>query len=119
MFFSFCIMLRPLHYNDLYNLSHIILIYRRASTRTKKINNSNPPSTPRSIVHNDTIINNPKKIADIANQYYIDAIAILHNDIPKIPVTPIEILKNIYPRNPNEFIIPLPTVKDIRNIVLK
>merc|ERR1711867_387068 len=85
----------------------------------KNINNNNPPSTPRSISHNDKIINNPQTIADIANHYYIDTIAKLRNNIPKIPITPIEILKNIYPRNPNEFVIPLPKVKDIRNIILK
>merc|ERR1711867_204746 len=70
----------------------------------KNINNNNPPSTPRSIVHNDKIINNPQDIAEIANQYYIDTIAKLRNDIPKVPITLIEILKNIYPRNPNNFI---------------
>merc|ERR1711867_220293 len=53
----------------------------------KKINDNNPPPTPRSIVHNDKIINNPQAIADIANQYYIDTIAKLCNNIPKIPVT--------------------------------
>ena len=32
---------------------------------------------------------------------------------------PIDVLKNIYPRNENTFTIPIPTVEDIRNIIIK
>merc|ERR1712240_336849 len=49
----------------------------------------------------------------------IDTIKKLREQIPNIPVKPVDVLKQIYPRNNNTFTIPLPTVEDIRNIIIK
>ena len=43
----------------------------------------------------------------------------IREQIPVIPVKPIEVLKKIYPRNKNEFTIPIPTLEDIKNIIKK
>merc|ERR1711867_176707 len=51
--------------------------------------------------------------------YYINSIKELREKIPNIPVKPIEVLKQIYPRNSNTFSIPLPTLEDIRNIIIR
>ena len=83
-------------------------------TKLQDINNTKGVTTPRNIIHN-----NIKQICDIANDHYINSIQKLRDNIPNVPVTPIYILKNIYPRNKNTFTIPLPTVSDIRNIILK
>ena len=74
-------------------------------------------TTPRNIIHKDVIYNNPQKICNIANKYYINTIREFWNKIPNIPVTPIEILKNIYPRAQSEFTIPIPTIADITQII--
>ena len=59
------------------------------------LNNTNPTTSPRTILHNNKIHNNPQDTADIANNYYIDTIKQLRHNIPHVPVSPIEILKNI------------------------
>ena len=83
------------------------------------MNNNNAVTTPRSIIENNKIYNKPKDICNIANNYYINTIKKIREDIPKIPVKPIEVLKNMYPRNKNTFSIPIPTVEDIWNIIIK
>merc|ERR1712240_978051 len=85
----------------------------------KDLNNKNPITTPRNIMEGNKIYNNPKDICNIANNYYIDTIKKLREQIPNIPVKPVEVLKQIYPRNTNTFTIPIPTVEDIRNIIIK
>lgn len=83
------------------------------------INNTKGITTPRNIIHNNKIHNNTQHICEIANNYYIDTIKKLREQIPQIPVSPIDILKNIYPRVNNSFTIPLPQISDIRKIILK
>ena len=75
--------------------------------------------SPRNIIKNNKIYNNPKHICNIANNFYINTIKKIREEIPDIPVKPIEVLKQIYPRNTNTFSIPIPTVEDIRNIIIK
>ena len=58
-------------------------------------------------------------MCEIANNHYIDYIKTLRDNIPYIPVSPIDILKNIYPRVNNTFTIPLSQVSDIGKIILK
>merc|ERR1712240_255237 len=85
----------------------------------KDLNNKNPITTPRNIMEGNKIYNNPKDICNIANNYYIDTIKKLREQIPNNPVKPVDVLKEIYPRNANTFKIPLPSVEDIRNIIIK
>ena len=82
------------------------------------LNNKRATTTPRNIIHNSKIYNKPQDICNIANDYYINTIQHLRDKIPQIPVQPVEVLKNIYPRNTNTFTIPTPTVADIRNIII-
>ena len=84
----------------------------------KELNNTNSITTPRNIIKNNKIYNNPKDICNIANNYYINTIKKLREQIPNIPVKPVEVLKQIYPRNTNTFTIPIPTVDDIQNIII-
>merc|ERR1711947_2822 len=81
------------------------------------INNTKGITTPRNIIHNNKIYNNIQHISEIANNYYIDSIKNIRNNT--IPVSPIDILKNIYPRVNNTFTIPLVNISDIRKIILK
>merc|ERR1712115_534408 len=83
------------------------------------INNTKGITTPRNIIHNNQIYNNIQQICEITNNHYIDSIKTLRDNIPNIPVSPIDILKNIYPRFNNTFTIPLPQVSYIRKIILK
>merc|ERR1712240_219430 len=85
----------------------------------KDLNNKNQITALRNIIKDDKIYNNPKDICNIANNYYIDTIKKLREQIPNIPVKPVDVLKQIYPRNANTFKIPLPSVEDIRNIIIK
>ena len=83
------------------------------------INNTKGITTPRSIIHNNKIYNNTQQICNIANNYYIDSIQKIRDNIPQVPVSPIDILKNIYPRSQNTFTIPIPQVSDIKKIILE
>ena len=85
----------------------------------KDLNNTNAITTPRSIIKDNKIFNKPKDICNIANNYYINAIKKRREEIPVIPVKPVEVLKQIYPRNTNTFSIPIPSVEDIHNIIIK
>ena len=85
----------------------------------KDLNNKNQITAPRNIIKDDKIYNNPNDICNIANNYYIDTIKKLREQIPNIPVKPVDVLKQIYPRNTNTFTIPIPTVEDIWNIIIK
>ena len=85
----------------------------------KDLNNTNTITTPRNIIKDNKIFNKPKVICKIANTHYINSIKKLRENIPDIPVKPIEVLKLIYPRNKNTFEIPLPSLEDIRNIIIR
>ena len=88
-------------------------------TTIKDINNTKGITTSPSIIHNNKIYNNTQQICDNANDYYIDSIQKLRDNIPNVPVSPIDILKNIYPRSQSTFTIPIPQVTNIRKIILK
>ena len=83
------------------------------------INNKNTFTSPRSIIHKETIITNLKEICNLANNYYINSIRKLRENIPKITVTPIDIIKKIYPRSKVTLEIPIPTTKAITDIIKK
>merc|ERR1712240_744109 len=83
------------------------------------INNKNTFTSPRSIIHKETIITNLKEICNLANNYYINSIRKLRENIPKITVTPINIIKKIYPRSKVTLKIPIPTTKAITDIIKK
>ena len=85
----------------------------------KEIDNTKDITAPRNIIHKDIIYNNPQKICNIGNNYYIDTIRDFCNKIPSVPVTPIEILKSIYPRAQSNFTIPIPTISDKAQIIKK
>merc|ERR1712240_161185 len=85
----------------------------------QEINNTKGITAPRNIIHTKIIYNNPQKICNITNNYYIDIIREFCNKIPSVPVTPIEILKSIYPRAQTNFTIPIPTISDITQIIEK
>merc|ERR1712240_317861 len=90
--------------------------------RWKTLNNINNKKTftsPRSIIHKETIITNIKEICNLANNYYISLIRKLRENIPKISVTPIDIIKKIYPRSKVTLEIPIPTNKAITDIIKK
>ena len=78
-----------------------------------EINNIKTFTFPRSIIHKEEIITNIKEICNLANNYYINSIKALRENIPKIAVTPTDILKRIYPRSEVTLEIPIPTTKDI------
>merc|ERR1712240_571652 len=99
---------------------------------TKKLNNSenrwktlneinNKPTftSPRSIIHKDAITTNIQEICNIANNYYINSIRTLREQIPQTIVTPIDILKKIYKRSETTLEIPIPTVQQIAQIIKK
>merc|ERR1712115_389710 len=65
------------------------------------LNNKNATSTPRNIIHNNKIYNNPQDICNIANDYYINTVQTQRDNIPQIPVPPVDVIKNIYPCNTN------------------
>ena len=82
------------------------------------LNNKRATTTPRNIINNNKIYKKPQDICNIANDYYINTIQNIRDKIPQIPVQPVELLKNIYPCNKNTFTIQIPTVSDIRNIII-
>ena len=53
----------------------------------------------------------------MANNYYINSIRTLRENISKITVTPIDIIKKIYPRSKVTLEIPIPTTKAITDII--
>ena len=55
----------------------------------------------------------------MANNYYISSIRKLRENIPKTAVTPIDIIKKIYPRSKVTLEIPIPTTKAITDIIKK
>merc|ERR1712240_72218 len=85
----------------------------------KEINNTKSFTSPRSITHKDEITTNIREICNIANNYYIESFRIRRENIPSITTTPIEILKKIYPRVETTLEIPIPTTKDITDIIKK
>merc|ERR1711954_500391 len=61
----------------------------------QNINNTKGITTPRNMIHNNKIYNNIQQICDIANNYYIDSIQKLRDNICQVPIYSIDILKNI------------------------
>jgi len=55
----------------------------------------------------------------MANSYYISSIRKLRENIPKTAVTPIYIIKRIYPRSKVTLEIPIPTTQAITEIIKK
>ena len=55
----------------------------------------------------------------MANSYYISSIRKLRENIPKTAVTPIDIIKRIYPRSKVTLEIPIPTIQNITEIIKK
>merc|ERR1712240_269665 len=84
-----------------------------------KINNKSTFTSPRSIIHKDSIITNIQEICNIANDYYISSIKKLRDNIPQTNVTPIEILKKIYKQSQATLEIPIPTIQQITEIIKK
>merc|ERR1712240_733827 len=84
-----------------------------------EINNKSTFTSPRSIIHKDSIITNIQEICKIANDYYISSIKQLRDNIPQTNVTPIDILKKIYQRSQETLEIPIPTVQKITEIMRK
>merc|ERR1711955_165120 len=76
-----------------------------------EINNKSTFTSPRSIIHKDSIITNIQEICNIANDYYINSIKKLRDNLPQTNVTPIDILKRIYPRSQATLEIPIPTIQ--------
>merc|ERR1712240_202393 len=84
-----------------------------------EINNKSTFTSPRNIIHNDSIITNIQEICNIANDYYINSIKKLRDKIPQTNVTPIDILKKIYKRSQTTLEIPIPTIQQITQIIKK
>merc|ERR1711873_126053 len=84
-----------------------------------EINNKSTLTSPRNIIHKDSIITNIQEICNIANNYYINSIKKLRDNIPQTNVTPIDIIKKIYPRSQATLEIPIPTVQKITEIIKK
>merc|ERR1712243_427621 len=84
-----------------------------------EINNKSTFTSPRNIIHKDSIITNIQEICNIANDYYISSIKKLRDNIPQTNVTPIDILKKIYQRSQATLEIPIPTVQKITEIIKK
>ena len=71
-------------------------------TTLQDINNTKGITTPRNIIHDNKIHNNIQQICDIAKDYYINVIQKIRDNIATIPLTPIVVLKIIYPRVNNK-----------------
>merc|ERR1712243_510272 len=84
-----------------------------------EINNKSTFTSPRSIIHKDSIITNIQEICNIANDYYISSFKKLRDNIPQTNVTPIDILKKIYQQSQATLEIPIPTVQKITEIIKK
>merc|ERR1712240_891276 len=84
-----------------------------------EINNKSTFTSPRSIIYKDSIITNIQEICNIANNYYISSIKKLRDNIPLTSVTPIDIIKRIYPRSQATLEIPIPTIQQITQIIKK
>merc|ERR1712243_128683 len=84
-----------------------------------EINNKSTFTSPRNIIHKDSIITNIQEICNIANDYYISSIKKLRDNIPQTNVTPIDILMKIYKRSQTTLEIPIPTIPQIAQIIKK
>merc|ERR1711873_25446 len=84
-----------------------------------EISNKTTFTSPRSIIYKDSIITNIQEICNIANDYYISSIKKLRDNIPQTSVTPIDIIKRIYPRSQATLEIPTPTIQKITEIIKK
>merc|ERR1712240_568177 len=83
------------------------------------INNKTTFTSPRSIIYKDSIITNIQEICNMANNYYISSIRKIRENIPQTAVTPIDIIKRIYPRSKVTLEIPIPTIQNITEIIKK
>ena len=83
----------------------------------KNLSNNKKSGTPQMISHNNKIITSPKAIANIANKFYIDKIINLKNKFTNLTFDPLTFVKNLLPRNDNEFTIPILKIEDTTKLI--
>ena len=69
------------------------------------------------IIHEGLQISSPKKIATIANNFFINKIVTLREGFQKQNVSPIEILSALTPRNENVFTLPLISLNETKLLI--
>ena len=85
----------------------------------KKFNNQEKSVPPNSIIQNGKIHTSPRDIANIANNYFISKIEGLRRTFFDDIVTPMEIVRALCPRVEDNFDIPLITVGQTLDLLLK
>ena len=85
----------------------------KTETNTKQI------TTPNSITHNNETISSPLKIAEIANNFYINKINSIRQNFNNNNCDPITILNKLIPRKINIFKLPYITNNETMQIIKK
>ena len=85
----------------------------------KKFNNQEISAPPNSIIQNGKNHTSPRDIANIANNYFISKIEGLRRTFFDDIVTPMEIVRALCPRVEDNFDIPLITVGQTLDLLLK
>ena len=85
----------------------------------KNLSDTKKSGTPQMISHDNKIITSPKVIANIANKFYIDKIINLRNKFTNLTFDPLTFVKNLLPRNRNEFTIPILKIEDTTKLIKK
>ena len=85
----------------------------------KQFNNTNKQQVPSAIIHNNLKITSPKKIAEIANNFFVDKIEKIKQNFTYSSVKPIDILKILKPRTENKLVIPNITLKETIKLINK
>ena len=86
----------------------------------QQFNGTKKSQTPNCISHEGNQITSPEKIAQLANNFFIDKInKISSSFLNNKKISPIEILSLLLPRNENKFVLPLITVDETKNMLKK
>ena len=83
----------------------------------KQINNNPSQQLPQTIIHNGEVTNSPKSIAKLANDHFIQKIKDIRAGFSKPTCDPMEILRNLIPKCDNNFVLPLITLQQTKDII--
>ena len=101
-------------------LAHYIKELQHPRKKWKVFNNltvAGKSTFPRSIINNNETVKSPKKLAELANNFFVDKINIMRSKFTKSKATPIEVLEELVPKIDNNCIIKQITTNECQKII--
>ena len=86
-------------------------------TTVKELTNTSTKTPPRHIIHENSVITSLRKIANVANQHFINKIKKIRSKFTSSNLTHIQILEQLINKPKSKFKIPYITVKQTKKLI--